>query len=192
MRKPMNVAMATAFGKHLQGKLPGKRHFAKLCDLLSSVPPGTAVFLDFRGVEVVTGSWVNALFGPFFQWAGSEETDLFPVICNLAVKEWVDEFALVAEWTHRCFLVAHCPLPAKRARVVGPLDPGQKATLSAVLEFGPVTGAELERQWKAETIKATAWNNRLRDLYDKRIIRKERRGREQVYSTVLKEIEFDG
>ncbi len=76
--------------------------------------------------------------------------------------------------------------------MVGPLDPGQKATLSAVIEFGPVTGAELERQWKAEAIKATAWNNRLRDLYDKRIIRKERRGREQVYSTVLKEIEFDG
>ena len=41
-------------------------------------------------------------------------------------------------------------------------------------------------------IKATAWNNRLRDLYDKRLIRRERRGREQVYSTVLKEIEFDG
>lgn len=188
----MIVSMTATFGPHLQGKLPGKRHFAKLCDVLSSVPPGTTVFLDFKGVEVVTGSWVNALFVPFFQWAGAEETDLFPVICNLAVKEWLDEFALVAEWTHRCFLVANGPLPANRAKTVGPLDPGQKATLSAVIEFGPVTGAELERQWKAEAIKATAWNNRLRDLYDKRLIRKERRGREQVYSTVLKEIDFDG
>ena len=87
-----------------------------------------------------------------------------------------DEFALVADWTHRCFLIGSGPPPLKRARAVGPLDPVQKTTLTAVIQFGPVTGAELERKWKAETVKATAWNNRLRDLYDKRLIRKERRG----------------
>ena len=84
----MNVPMAATFGKHLQGKLPGKKHFAKLCEVLSNVPPSTTVFLDFKHVEIVTGSWVNAVFAPFFQWAGNEQTDLFPVICNLAVKEW--------------------------------------------------------------------------------------------------------
>ena len=188
----MNVSMMANFGPHLQGKLPGKKHFAKLCDLLSSVPPSTSIFLDFTGVEVVTGSWVNAMFVPFFQWASDEQNDLFPVICNLAVKEWLDEFALVAEWTHRCFLVADGAIPPKRVKVVGPLDPGQKDTLRAVIEFGSVPGAELERQWKSETIKATAWNNRLRDLYHKRLIHRERRGREQVYSTVVKEIQFDG
>lgn len=188
----MIVSMTANFGPHLQGKLPGKRHFAKLCGVLSNTPPGTTVFLDFSGVEVVTGSWVNSLFVPFFQWANADQNDLFPVICNLAVKEWLDEFALVAEWTHKCFLVANGPIPPKRAKAVGPLDPGQKDTLGAVIEFGPVTGAELERHWKVEAIKATAWNNRLRDLYDKRLIRRERRGREQFYSTVLKEIEFDG
>ena len=122
----MIVSMAGTFGPHLQGKLPGKRHFAKLCDVLSSVPPGTVVFLDFKGVEVVTGSWVNALFVPFFQWARAEDTDLFPVICNLAVKEWLDEFALVAEWTHRCFLVAHGPLPAKSSKSGLPAGPRPK------------------------------------------------------------------
>lgn len=188
----MIVSMTATFGTHLQGKLPGKKHFAKLCDVLSSVPPSTTVFLNFAGVEIVTGSWVNALFVPFFQWAGSEGTDIFPVVCNLAVPEWLDEFALVAEWTHRCFLIASGKLPAMRARAIGPLDPGQVATLNAVSELGPVTGAELERKWSAETVRATAWNNRLRDLYDKRLIRKERRGREHVYSTVLKEIKFDG
>jgi hypothetical protein len=192
MRDEMNVSMAATFGKHLQGKLPGKQHFAKLCGVLSNVPPGTTVYLDFEKVVVLTGSWVNALFVPFFQWASGEQNDLFPVICNLADKTWIDEFALVADWSHRCFLVADGPPPSKRARAVGPLDPGQKATFAAVLELGPVTGAELERQWKTETIKATAWNNRLRDLYDKRLIRRERRGREQVYSSVLKEIVIDG
>jgi len=188
----MIVPMAATFGKHLQGKLPGKKHFAKLCEVLSNVPPNSIVFLDFKDVEIVTGSWVNAVFAPFFHWAGDDQIDLFPVICNLADKHWVDEFALVADWTHKCFLVADGPIPAKRAKAIGPLDPGQKITLDAVIEFGAVTGAELERQWKPEAIRATAWNNRLRDLYDKRLIRRERRGREQVYSPVLKEIDFDG
>ncbi len=180
----MNVPMAATFGKHLQGKLPGKKHFAKLCEVLSNVPPSTTVFLDFKDVAIVTGSWANAVFSPFFQWAGNEQTDLFPVICNLAVKEWVDEFALVAEWTHRCFLVASGPIPPKRGKAVGPLDPGQKATLGAIIEFGPVTGAGLERQWKTESIKATAWNNRLRDLYDKRLIRRHAEGESNLLNGV--------
>ena len=49
MRMPMNVPMAATFGKHLQGKLPGKRHFAKLCDVLSNVPPGTHRFPRLQG-----------------------------------------------------------------------------------------------------------------------------------------------
>jgi hypothetical protein len=114
------------------------------------------------------------------------------VVCNLADKKWEDEFALVADWTHRCFLIASSATAPKRGKAVGPLDPGQMTTLKAVIEFGPVTGAGLERQWQSEAIKATAWNNRLRDLYDKRLVRRERRGREQMYSTVLKEIELDG
>lgn len=188
----MNVPMAATFGKHLQGKLPGKRQFAKLCEILSNLAPGSTVLLDFKDVEVITGSWINAVFTPFFKWVGDEQIDLYPVVCNLADKKWEDEFALVADWTHRCFLIASSAIAPKRGKALGPLDPGQMTTLKAVIEFGPVTGAELERQWHSESIKATAWNNRLRDLYYKRLVRRDRRGREQMYSTVLKEIELDG
>jgi hypothetical protein len=188
----MNVSMAAIFGPHLQGKMPGRKHFGKLCELLSGCPPGTIVYLDFSKVEIVTSSWINALFVPFFQWASEEEYDLFPIICNLEDKRWIDEFALVAEWSHRCFLIANGKIPVAKAKAIGPLDSGQRVTMNAVAELGPVTGAELERAWTKENIKATAWNNRLRDLFEKRLIRKERRGREQLYSTVLKEIEVDG
>jgi len=41
-------------------------------------------------------------------------------------------------------------------------------------------------------VRATAWNNRLRDLFNKRLIRREKRGREQVYSKLAQEIVFDG
>ena len=91
-----------AFGNVVQA---GKKHFAKLCEVLSNVPPSTTVFLDFKHVEIVTGSWVNAVFAPFFQWAGNEQTDLFPVICNLAVKEWGSTRPR-CQW--RCLLRPQC------------------------------------------------------------------------------------
>jgi hypothetical protein len=183
--------MAKEFGKILQGKLPGKRHFARLCELLSDTPPGSPVHLDFAGVELVTGSWANALFVPLFQWVSDGSIDLFPIICN-AQDDWLDDLALVAEWTRCCFIVANGSLPARRGTLIGQLDPGQRSTLEAVLELGTTTGAKLERKKPAERVKATAWNNRLKDLYDKRLLRREKQGREQVYAPVIKEIKLNG
>lgn len=187
----MHVRMKKEFGPYLQGKLPGKKHFGRLCELLSGTPSGSVVYLDFEGVELVTGSWVNAMFTPFFQWVSTEETDLFPIICNAQV-EWLDELALVADWTHCCFIVASGPIPPQKAKLVGPLDSGQRSTLEAVLHFRETTGADLERNNKGEKVKATAWNNRLKDLYSKRLLRREKRGREQHYSAVVKEIKLHG
>lgn len=136
----MVIAMAEAFGHLLQGRLLGKKHYARLCDLLSDVPPGEVVFLDFSGVNLVTGSWVNATLVPFFRWAADERNDLFPVICN-AQEGWLDDLILVADWTHQCYLVAQGEVPPQKAVLVGSLDPGQQATLEAVLELNEVTGA---------------------------------------------------
>ena len=71
----------------------------------------------------------------------------------------------------------------------GNLDVGQKATLVAVVNGAEVTGA----RWAGRKgVKGTAWNNRLKDLYQKRLIRREKRGREQVYSPVVAEINLNG
>lgn len=187
----MHIRMSREFGKHLQGKLPGKRHFARLCELLSDAEPGSLAYLDFAGVELVTGSWVNAFFVPLFQWAADEQIELFPIICN-ANEEWLDELTLVADWTRRCFVVANGKIPPRHGSLVGPLDPGQRSTLQAVVQLGETTGADLERKRSVEGVKATAWNNRLKDLHGKRLLRRERRGREQVYSPVVEEIRFNG
>jgi hypothetical protein len=187
----MIVQMLKEFGPRLQGKLAGKRGFGRLCELLSAVPPRSLVFLDFKDVELVTGSWINAVFVPLLNWATDARNDLFPVICN-AKKTWLEELALVADWTHRCFLVAEGAIPPRRAVLVGPLDAGQRSTLAVLLELEEATGAKLEREKPEEEVKATAWNNRLRDLYEKRLLRREKRGREQVYSPVVKEITVNG
>jgi hypothetical protein len=180
------------FGIQLTGRVLGKKHFAKACELLAEAAPGELVILDFSGVDRVNGSWVNAMVVPLIQWMANERNNFFPVIQN-AQKDWLDEFRLVADWYHLGLLVAtdHREPPC-RAALVGPLDPGQRATLDAVLEYGEVTGAELERCRKSENVQATAWNNRLRDLFEKRLIRRRKQGREQIYFPVVKEVTVHG
>lgn len=184
------IPVAETVGKFLQGRPLGKKHYARLCELLSEAPAGEVVFLDFGGVETVTGSWINEALVPLLRWAADERTDLFPVLLNVD-PGWLDELQMVAEWTRTSFLVAQGKSP-KVARLVGSLDVGQRATLEAVVEASEVTGAELERLRSEEGVKATAWNNRLKDLFEKRLVRREKRGREQVYSPVVTEIRIDG
>ena len=72
-------------------------------------------------------------------------------------------------------------MPPTRAFLVGHLDPGQRETLTAVLRLGEATGAALERE-HPET-KATAWNNRLRDLYERERVLKHKKSRAVSRST---------
>ena len=83
-------------------------------------------------------------------------------------------------------------MPPQRALLVGTLDPAQRTCLHAVTSAEEVTGAGLERERPQERIGATAWNNRLKDLFGKRLLQRKKRGREQVYFPVVREIEFDG
>lgn len=183
----MIVHLSRTFGTRLQGKAAGRQHFVRLCDLLNDSPPGTAVFLDFTDIDLVTGSWLNAAFVPLVRWAADDRNDLFPVVSN-ASPDVLEELSLVAGWTHTCFLAAEGALPPCQATLVGPLDHAQRATLATVLDLGVATGAGLEKCMSGERIGATAWNNRLKDLYGKRLLRRERRGREQVYSPLVERI----
>jgi hypothetical protein len=189
----MVITLATVLGTtQLQGDTLGRKHYARLCELLSDLGSGEIVMLDFKGVNVVTGSWINATLVPLYRRAAEVDIDLFPILCN-ADADWLDDLTLLAKWTNQCYLVAkQCKLPVKRAMLIGSLDPAQRSTLDAVIEVGEVTGAELERQKPAEQIRATAWNNRLKDLHERRLLRRIKRGRQQVYSPVVEVIELNG
>ncbi len=185
---PSVIRVAEQLGTTLQGRPLGRKHYARLCELMADVPSGEVALLDFAGVEIVTGSWINEALVPLLRWAADERNDIFPVLLNFD-PDWADELQMVAEWTHNCFLVARGKAAPKSAHLVGGLDVGQKATLVAVASGSGVTGASLHGQ---QGVKATAWNNRLKDLYQKRLVRREKRGREQVYSPVVSEIVIDG
>ncbi|MBN9119921.1 MAG: hypothetical protein J0I06_12295 [Planctomycetes bacterium] len=187
----MTIDLAQTFGTRLQGRLNGRRDFARLCELASTAAQGEVVHLDFTGVELVTGSWLNEALVPLLRWAADERNDLYPVLQGLG-DTVRDELVFVASATNTHFLALSRHSPP-RAVLIGSLDPGQRATLEALMKYPDVTGAELERREPGgEKVRATAWNNRLKDLFEKRLLRRVKRGREHLYSPVVPEVVLNG
>lgn len=184
------LGLAKTLGPDLQGRLLGRKHFGQVCEILADTPPGEVVALDFGGVDLMTGSWANEMIVPLFKWAPDPRNDIFPVLCNLKGR-WDEELQLLAEWNQQCYLWAKGE-GLRRAKLIGVLDLGQKKSLESVLLSKEITGAELDRKYPEEGVGATAWNNRLKDLHTKRLLKRVKRGREQVYSPVMEEIDLNG
>lgn len=177
-------------GRHLQGKSAGRRDFGLLCNQLAQARHGEVVFLDFEGVETVHGSWLNTAVGPLFRWAAERQNDYYPVFSRFPVGS-LDELDLVASINRQCYLVSRNSNDGvDEAVVVGSLDPSLKSTLERVCKSGQVTGAELARQAPDAGIQATAWNNRLRDLFVKRLLLRRKEGRQQFYGPIARSIVF--
>lgn len=186
------IVRLAQFGTRLQGKTAGRKHYGKICERLAPVPPGMVAFLDFEGVETVNGSWLNMAISPLFPWSSQSQNDFFPVLSHFPEKD-LDELELVAKLNAQSFLIApDTTEPICSALLVGPLDEGLRLTLEKLIELGGVTGAELARQVPEAGIQATAWNNRLKELHDKRLLVRHRHGRRQIYLPIAMEVEPHG
>src|SRR6478609_1442897 len=75
--------------------------------------------------------------------------------------------------------------------VVGHLDPALRATLSAVTKRATATAPLLHNEHPNEKITVTAWNNRLNDLYQLRLVRRVRAGRTWEYHSLAKELVWE-
>lgn len=179
-------------GTRLHGKTAGQAAFARLCEQLYSATPGQVVFLDLAGVRLVNGSWLNSAIAPLLSWASDGENDLYPVMANFP-EEWRDELELVGRANGQCFaLVEGCEVPIQRLHLVGTLDDALLTTYRSVASLGEATGAELARLLPEVGIQPTAWNNRLRELYERRLLLRRTQGRQQVYTPLAKEVTVDG
>jgi hypothetical protein len=188
VRKSMLIQMKKVVGTRLLGRLKGKTDYAKICHELVAATPGEVVVLDFSGISLLAGSWANTMLVPLYRRAVEDQIDLFPVLTNINA-DCLDDLLLVAGWNHQCYLHADQKGDEfAKAVLIGSLDAVQTETLKIVLRYGEVTGAKLEQLESQEKTKATAWNNRLKDLYKKRLLRRRKQGREQFYSPVVKEI----
>jgi hypothetical protein len=186
------IVALSKFGKRLQGKPAGRKHFAQICGLLAEATAGQIAFLDFHGVESVNASWINMAIAPLIRWSAESQNDFFPVLARFPGRD-VDELELVAEKNQQCYAVSQTiVLPLAKIALVGPLDPSLRSTLVEFQEAGEITGAELARNVPEAEILPTAWNNRLRDLHAMRLLFRRKEGRQQIYSPLAKEISLHG
>jgi hypothetical protein len=164
----------------------GQAHFGSLCESLAREAPGSVVLLDFSGVENVNGSWINAAISPLLPWAARPEIELFPILCGFPPGSQ-DELELVSRLNNQCFPVAARTQDATASvELVGPLDSNLEATIRIVVARREVTGAELGR--KEAGIGPTGWNNRLRELHERRLLSRRNIGRKQIYAPIAKEM----
>lgn len=188
----MELNIAGQFGERLQGEPNGRKAFVVACEKLGGLKAGEQVTLDFSDVLIVTASWLGAMLLPLYRWAADDQTDLFFVLVYGAETDWLDDLSLVARHNRKLFLIRPTAGKTQAAALLGPIEAAEQRTLMKVVELGEVTGAMLERECPEENIRATGWNNRLKELYEKRVLRRSKRGREQVYSLVARDMKIDG
>ena len=185
MVRTVVVNALNLFGNEvLSGKIAARRDFARACEAVAGGKAGTTVEIDFSGVKYVSGSWINWMIVPFVGFAADDLNDYYLVISNFP-EDSLDDLHLIANAEHVPFLVRQ---GEGEIVIIGDLDPGQLATLKAVKKEKEATGAMLADA----TVKATAWNNRLRDLNLKRLLRRRKAGREQFYSLTEPEVQIHG
>ncbi len=144
------------------------------------------VVLDFAGVEALTASYF--LGGPWVLWSRPDRAgaEAICVVANLLV-DGVEELDLLARvnlqpmwcgrWTRGRF---------RDARLVGAVDTIDAEIVDQVAEVGEITANNLAESSR-HAIGVTGWNNRLAGLHLKKILRRRRDGRQNVYELPWKE-----
>ncbi|MBO4227899.1 DUF4325 domain-containing protein [Bradyrhizobium neotropicale] len=152
----------------------------------ASPEAATTVFLDFKGVEVATSSFLREAIIGFRDYARLTATIVYPVAANLAPPV-LEELEFFLRARNDVFWV--CDLDAdgqvSSARLLGDLDPAQRATFDAVRDLGSVTAPELAARFSDQNIGPTAWNNRLSGLAAKGVLVERKVGKTKSFSSLL-------
>lgn len=176
----------------LAGANHGSLAFAKMLKAVSREPRmPEPLFLDFKGVEVATASYLRESVLALRDRIRGRRSTLYPVIANAndLIKDELDVLVRV-----RGDILLLCKLDqaehASDFEQLGELDPKQQMTLDAVRERGEIDAAELMRHYgEAEGVRhATAWNNRLAALSLKGLLMEISHGRNKRYRPLFEDL----
>lgn len=170
----------------LSGAVAGRQVLSALIAATPSAEAPTPLFLDFSGVEVATASFLRESVVAFRDYARQSLRNVYPAVANLntAVAEELDFFVRARRdvlWS--CSLDSQGKVTAPR--LIGDLDPAQRATFNAVLESGAISAAELATRFADARIGPTAWSNRLSALVSKGLLVERRQGRSKSFTSFL-------
>lgn len=170
----------------LAGGMAGRK---LLTALIATTPPPeepTTLFLDFNGVEVATSSFLREAIIGFRDYTRLTLSDIYPVAANLAAPV-LEELEFFLRARNDVFWV--CDLDSNEwvngARLLGDLDPAQRATFNAVRDLGVATAPELAARFSDQSIGPTAWNNRLSGLAAKGVLVERKVGKTKSFSSLL-------
>jgi hypothetical protein len=145
--------------------------------------------LDFSGVEIATASYLRESVLSFRDSVRRQRSNLYPIVAN-ANEQVIEELTLLiqagSDVLMTCSLdeqgVPSCPV------LLGDLDPKQKLTFELVNRMGETDASELMRDHSAgESVKQTAWNNRLSALAGLGLVFELSQGRTKRYKRLFEE-----
>lgn len=165
----------------LAGAPSGERDREKITRLIHDAVGDSAalVVLDFDGVEVITPSYFRT--GLWFLWSGFEHRhELFPILTNVssAIEEDLEKALQVnraAAWK-----IPSLQTSPDGCATIGPLEGTLSETLGWVTRNRQVTAGDLVRCDR--NVGVTAWSNRLAALFQQRLVKRHKDGRQLVYS----------
>lgn len=170
----------------LAGTAMGRQMLAKLIAETNPVPTPTVAYLDFKGVDIATGSFLREAVLGFRDFSRNAIGTLYPVLANAnAVIE--DELSVYLKGRNDAIWA--CALSKNEAisnpHVLGELDAAQMRTLQLISEHHPISAPELAKLHPDERIGTTAWNNRLATLAAKGIAMEVKQGKAKLFTPVM-------
>jgi len=156
---------------------------------------GQMISISFKGMEAATASYLKALLFPMFPSitpkSGTQAyppllaNNVYPLLSNVPAEIREEAEELLKSYPIN-LLELRDPGPADlpSAHLYGSLERALAETLRLLLEVGETTAPGLHRSQKGHGIAATAWNNRLNDLFARRLARRQRDGRQWVFRAV--------
>lgn len=191
------VAELAGHQANLAGATFGGELLARVVEQLDTT--GTShvplVVFDFTGIESASASFLKALVFGLLPAPTRDSSDqrnrveAFPVVLGmqqLVREELVDYLGLAGRAAVEALSLQGEELLS--ARLLGHLDEALHRTLVALLRKGAATATELHAE-SGGKINITAWNNRLADLYVKRLARRRRQGKQWIYEPIARELE---
>lgn len=172
------------------------------------IPEGTVVILDFTGIKAINASYVKSSFFWLFlcgQLAANRKAYDYPVRrasdprpCDIYVvaagleKEVEEEFVEFFKTRQLPLLIAKewSDENVHSAILEGHLEPALKTTLTALLQRHGGNAPQLHSEHPGENITVTAWNNRLSDLSELRLVRRTRVGKMWNYQPIAERITY--
>jgi hypothetical protein len=172
--KLIKVIHVAAEKKQLAGKIYGESVFERLIAPSLPLVDNQILILSFKNAELVTGSFLKET------WLRLEDAEQNRI--SAAVAHLNDDLRTDFEtFLKGSSLAALEALDWKAsgirlARLLGDLEPAALTTLAAILKRPGSTAPELHVE-STEHVSATAWTNRLNELYRQGLARREKAGR---------------